>query len=108
MASSGDLKGVSYKVDQLDQKLGAHHQETTDGFDAVHRVIGGMSHSLSDHEERMKALEGGRSLQNPPTRNSNPGGVAKNASGLPRDAIIWLVESGAGVCALTQSQQKSV
>jgi hypothetical protein len=52
------LQGLSYKVDQLDQKLDQHRQETKDGFDAMHRVIGGMSHTLTDHEERIKALEG--------------------------------------------------
>lgn len=49
---------LSYRVDQLDQKLDQHRQETKDGFAAVHRMIGGMSHTLADHEERLKALEG--------------------------------------------------
>jgi phage shock protein A len=52
------LNGLSYKVDQLDAKLDEHRQETKDGFDAVHRVVGGMSHTLADHEERIEALEG--------------------------------------------------
>jgi hypothetical protein len=52
------LKGLSYKVDQLDQKLHQHRQETKDGFGGVHRVIGGMSHTVIDHEERLNALEG--------------------------------------------------
>ena len=51
--------GLGYKVDQIDAKLDQHRQETKDGFAAVHRVIGGMSHTLADHEERMKTLEGG-------------------------------------------------
>ena len=51
------LQGLNHKVDQLDQKLDQHRQETKDGFAAVHRVIGGMSHTLTDHEERIKALE---------------------------------------------------
>jgi len=52
------IDNLSYKVDQLDAKLGAHRQETKDGFAGLHRVIGGMSHTLTDHEERIKALEG--------------------------------------------------
>jgi predicted nucleic acid-binding Zn-ribbon protein len=52
------IDNLSYKVDQLDAKLDTHRQETKDGFDAVHRVIGGMSHTLTDHEERIKELEG--------------------------------------------------
>jgi hypothetical protein len=38
------LKGLSYKVDQLDMKLEAHRQETKDGFAGVHRLIGGLPH----------------------------------------------------------------
>jgi len=53
------LNGLRYKVDQVDAKLDQHRQETKDGFAGVHRVIGGMSHTLADHEERMKNLEGG-------------------------------------------------
>ena len=49
---------MSYKVDQLDAKLDQHRQETKDGFDTMRRVMGGMSHTLADHEERIKALEG--------------------------------------------------
>lgn len=52
------IDNLSYTVGQLDAKLDQHRQETKDGFVAVHRVIGGMSHSLADHEERIKALEG--------------------------------------------------
>jgi archaellum component FlaC len=52
------IKGVSYKVDQLDAKVETYHQENKDGFDSVRRVMGGMSHTLADHEERLKALEG--------------------------------------------------
>ncbi len=53
------LNGLGYKVDQVDAKLDQHRQERKDGFAAVHRVIGGMSHTLADHEERMKGLEEG-------------------------------------------------
>lgn len=49
---------LDYKIDQLAQKLDQHRQETKDGFADVHRMIGGMSHTLADHEERINALEG--------------------------------------------------
>jgi predicted RNase H-like nuclease (RuvC/YqgF family) len=52
------LENLSYKVDQLDAKLDEHRQETKDGFAGVHRLIGGLSHTLADHEERIKELEG--------------------------------------------------
>jgi phage shock protein A len=52
------LQGLSYKVDQLDMKLDQHRQETKDGFAALRGVMGGMSHTLTDHEERIKALQG--------------------------------------------------
>ena len=52
------IDNLSYKVDQLDLKLEAHRQETKDGFAAVRAVVGGMSHTLADHEERIKMLEG--------------------------------------------------
>jgi septal ring factor EnvC (AmiA/AmiB activator) len=52
------LKGLSDKVDQLDMKVEAHRQETKDGFAAMRGVMGGMSRTLADHEERIKALEG--------------------------------------------------
>ncbi len=65
-AAVGDLRSevnkridtLSYKVDQLDGKFGQHHQESKDGFDAMKRIMGGMSRTLTDHEERIKALEG--------------------------------------------------
>jgi len=52
------IDSLTYKVGQLDQKLEAHRQETKDGFAGVHRLIGGISHTLADHEERIKELEG--------------------------------------------------
>lgn len=52
------LNGLSYKVDQLDAKVEKHHQETKTDLAAIRGVMGGMSHTLSDHEERIKALEG--------------------------------------------------
>jgi predicted nucleic acid-binding Zn-ribbon protein len=52
------LENLNYKVDQLDDKLEAHRQETKDGFAAVRAVMGGISHTLADHEERIKELEG--------------------------------------------------
>src|SRR6266704_3419830 len=45
------LQGLSYKVDQLDAKLESHRQETKDGFAALRGVVGGMLHTLTDHEE---------------------------------------------------------
>ncbi len=49
---------VGQRIDQLDAKLDQHRQETKDGFAGVHRLIGGISATLADHEERIKALEG--------------------------------------------------
>jgi len=49
---------LNQKIAQLDTKLDQHRQETKDGFAGLHRVIGGMSHTLTDHEERIKSLEG--------------------------------------------------
>jgi len=51
------LDNLDYKVGQLDAKLDLHRQETKDGFAGVHRLIGGISHTLADHEERIKELE---------------------------------------------------
>lgn len=51
----GDL-GV--QIGQLDQKLDQHRQETKDGFAGLNRIIGGISATLADHEERIRALEG--------------------------------------------------
>ena len=42
---------LAYRIDQLDQKLDQHRQETKDGFAAIHRVIGGISTTLADHEQ---------------------------------------------------------
>jgi len=52
------LEGLSYKVDQLELKVDQHRQETKDGFLGGHRLIGGVPATLTDHEERIKALEG--------------------------------------------------
>ena len=52
------IDNVSYKVDQLDHKLERHRQETKDGFAGVHRLIGGISATLADHEHRIRELEG--------------------------------------------------
>jgi phage shock protein A len=52
------IKGLSYKVDQLDAKVETHHQETKADLAAIRGVMGGMSHTLTDHEERLRALEG--------------------------------------------------
>jgi hypothetical protein len=52
------LKGLSYKVDQLEAKLDQNRQETKDEHAALRGVVGGMSHTFADHEERIKALEG--------------------------------------------------
>ncbi len=49
---------LDQKIDRIDAKLDQHRQETKDGFAGVHRLIGGMSATLSDHEERLKALDG--------------------------------------------------
>jgi chromosome segregation ATPase len=48
---------LDQKIDRVDAKLDTHRQETNDGFDAVHRALGGLSATLVDHEERIKALE---------------------------------------------------
>lgn len=52
------IDNLSYKVDQLDAKLEVHSQETKDGLAAMRTLMGGMSHTLVDHEERIKELEG--------------------------------------------------
>ena len=52
------LKGLSYKVDQLDAKVEFHRQETKDGFATLHPIIGSLSHTVVDHEKRLKELEG--------------------------------------------------
>jgi len=52
------IDNLSYKVDQLEGKLDQHRQETKDGFAGIHRAMGGMSRTLTDHEERIKALDG--------------------------------------------------
>jgi hypothetical protein len=46
------------KIDRVQANLDQHRQETKDGFAAVHRVIGGLSATLTDHEERIRELEG--------------------------------------------------
>jgi hypothetical protein len=53
------LKGVDYRVGQLETKLDEHRQETRDGFADIHRLVGGISHALEDHEERLKELNRG-------------------------------------------------
>jgi len=52
------IDNLSYKVDQLDGKVEKYHQETKTDLAAIRGVIGGISHTLGDHEERLKALEG--------------------------------------------------
>jgi hypothetical protein len=52
------LEGLSYTVGQLGEKLDAHRQETKDSFAAARAVMGGISRSLTDQEERIKELEG--------------------------------------------------
>jgi phage shock protein A len=52
------LNGLSYKVDQLDAKIETYHQETKADLAALRGVMGGMSHTVTDHEERLRALEG--------------------------------------------------
>ena len=52
------LDVLNQKIDRVDAKLDVHRQETKDGFAGPHRVVGGLSHTLADHEERLKALEG--------------------------------------------------
>jgi uncharacterized coiled-coil protein SlyX len=52
------LQGLSYKVDQLDAKVEKYHHETKTDIAALRGVVGGFSHTLTDHEDRIKALEG--------------------------------------------------
>jgi hypothetical protein len=49
---------MQHKVDQLDAKVETYHQETKAAIAALRGVMGGMSHTLADHEERLRALEG--------------------------------------------------
>jgi hypothetical protein len=52
------IDNLSYKVDQLDAKVETHRQETKDGFASFKAIIGSLSHTVVDHEERIKAPEG--------------------------------------------------
>ena len=52
------VNGLKYKVDQVELKLDEHRQESKDGFAGLHRLIGGISTTLTDHEERIRAFEG--------------------------------------------------
>jgi tetrahydromethanopterin S-methyltransferase subunit G len=51
------LEVLDQKIDRVDAKLDRHRQETKDGFAGVHRVLGGISATLADHDERIKAFE---------------------------------------------------
>lgn len=51
-------ESLSYKIDQLDAKVENYHQETKTDLAALRGVVQGMSHTLTDHEERIKTLEG--------------------------------------------------
>jgi hypothetical protein len=45
---------LNFKIEHLNSMLEEHHRQTkTD-----HAVVGSMSHTLGDHEERIKMLEG--------------------------------------------------
>lgn len=52
------VDGLEYKGDQVEFKVDEHRQETKDGFTGVHRLIGGISATLADHEDRLQALNG--------------------------------------------------
>lgn len=52
------LDVLNQKIDRVDAKLDQHRQETKAEHAALRGVVGGMSHTLADHEERIKALEG--------------------------------------------------
>jgi len=52
------IDGLSYRVGQLDAKLDEHRQESKAEHAALRAVVGGLSHTLTDHEERIKMLEG--------------------------------------------------
>ena len=52
------LDVLNQKIDRVDAKLEAHREETNDGFAALRPIIGSLSHTVVDHEERLKALEG--------------------------------------------------
>jgi DNA anti-recombination protein RmuC len=51
-------KRLNEKINRVQANLDHHRQETKDGFSGLHRVIGGISSTLTDHEERLKVLEG--------------------------------------------------
>jgi chromosome segregation ATPase len=51
------IAALDQKIDHVDAKLDAHRQETRDSFATLHRAVGGLSTTLVDHEERIKALE---------------------------------------------------
>jgi hypothetical protein len=48
---------MGQRIDQLDMKIDQHREETKADHAALRGVVGGMSHTLTDHEERIKALE---------------------------------------------------
>jgi hypothetical protein len=51
------LDGLDQKIDHVDAKLDAHREKTKGSLATLHRVIGDLSATLVDHEERLKALE---------------------------------------------------
>jgi hypothetical protein len=52
------LDVLNQKIDPVDAKLDQHRQETKADHATLRGVVGGLSHNLADHEERIKALEG--------------------------------------------------
>ena len=55
---NGMQQSLSHRIDQVELKLNEHRQESKDAFSGLHRLIAGISTTLSDHEERIRALEG--------------------------------------------------
>ena len=45
------FRSEPHVVDQLEFNLGEHRQETKDDFAGVHRLVGGISTTVTDHEE---------------------------------------------------------
>src|SRR5260370_17382695 len=47
------LDVLNQKIDGVDPKRDQHRQRTKDGFSAIHRLVGGMSPTLTDPDERL-------------------------------------------------------
>jgi hypothetical protein len=54
----GIQERLGYRIGELGSKLDEQRRESSEGFDAIRRVVSGVSRTVADHEERIKAVEG--------------------------------------------------